>query len=199
MQRHSRLVFFIWGSVAATIFALAALLFVAQIMRSRAKLAIYGQVPDFTFIKQDGQPFGFKEMLGKVNVVDFIFTSCRDECPVMTSKMAELYNIFDNIDDVHFLSISVDPARDSLSILQKYAADNGVIDERWTFLWHPADDIVWLSEKGFLLAAKDLPENHSNRFILVDQIGQIRGYYDFADSASMARLMGDIRQLLKKT
>jgi protein SCO1/2 len=198
MQRRSRLVFFIWGSVAATIFALAALLFVAQIMRSRAKPAIYAQVPDFTFIKQDGQPFGLKDMLGKVNVVDFIFTSCREECPAMTLKMAELYNLFENTKNVHFVSISVDPAHDSLSVLQQYAADNGVTDERWTFLWHPVDDIVWLSEKGFLLAAKDLPENHSNRFILVDQIGHIRGYYDISDSASMARLMADIRQLLKK-
>lgn len=199
MQKRSRLLFFIWGSVAATILALAVLLFVAQIIRSRAKPAVYGQVPDFTFIKQDGQPFGLKDMLGKVSVVDFIFTSCREECPAMTSKMAELYNLFENANDVHFVSISVDPTRDSLSVLQKYAADNGVADERWTFLWHPIDDIAWLSEKGFLLAAKDLPENHSNRFILVDQTGRIRGYYDFADGVSMAHLIGDIRQLSKKT
>lgn len=199
MQKRSRLVFFIWGSVAATIFALAVLLFVAQIIRSHYKPAVYAKVPDFTFIKQDGQPFGLRDMLGKINVIDFIFTSCREECPAMTLKMAELYNLFENAKDVHFVSISVDPLRDSLSVLQKYVADNGVADERWIFLWHPIDDIAWLSEKGFLLAAKDLPENHSNRFILVDQTGQIRGYYDFADSTSMARLIGDIRQLSKKT
>lgn len=199
MQKHKGLLFFIWGSVASLILMLIVLLFVGQTIRSRGRLSVYGQVPDFSFVNQDGLPFGLSDMKGKIAVVDFIYTSCNEECPLMSSKMTELYTLFAKDGNVIFVSISVDPDRDSLRVLQEYAVNHGVSDDRWVFLWHPIEEIASLSEKGFLLSASDLPEGHSNRFILVDQNGQIRGYYDGTSDESMKLLEQNIHQLLNKT
>jgi protein SCO1/2 len=111
--------------------------------------------------------------------------------------MQELYESFRGSDDVRFLSISVDPERDTLEVLRDYADSLGVDDERWLFARGPIEDVVALSEKGFLLAAANLPMGHSTRFALVDRDGGIRGYYDSRDEASLKTLKNELRGLVR--
>jgi protein SCO1/2 len=187
----------IFGVVAALILGAGGWLVIRQANQARASIPVLGQVPTFEFVKQDGSQFGLNQIKGKLNVIDFIFTSCPDQCPLMTAKMAELYRSFKGSEKVRFVSITVDAARDSLSVLRQYAHNFGVDDDRWVFLWAPLDDVVKLSEKGFMLSARNLPEGHSNRFVLVDQDGLIRGYYDGTDDASLKVMITSIRELAK--
>jgi cytochrome oxidase Cu insertion factor (SCO1/SenC/PrrC family) len=185
------------GVLTSFILGLGALLVIATADSSRTGLPILGQVPGFEFVKQNGAPFGLRDMAGKISVVDFMFTSCREACPVMSSNMARLYEQFEGTPKVQFVSISVDPARDSLTVLQSYAASFGVTDDRWVFLWQPIDDVAQLSEKGFMLSSQNLPEGHSSKFALVDDRGAIRGYYDGLSESDLIRLGNDIIRLLK--
>ncbi|SYZ72606.1 Electron transport protein SCO1/SenC [Candidatus Zixiibacteriota bacterium] len=185
----------VWTAAAFFVLAVAALLVLNKASQSRAEIPVLGQLPAFTFTAQDGQPFGRDNMMGKINVVDFIFTHCKGPCPVMASKMSNLYKLYAGSDKVQFISISVDPENDSLSILREYAARQGVTDNRWVFLRAPLDSVVQLSEKGFMIAADDLPAGHSTKFILVDGQGQIRGYYDGLDDASLEIMKTHIREL----
>jgi len=187
------------GIAAAFVLGLGGLLIIGMAERSRSGLPLLGQVPEFEFIKQDGSPFGLKNMKGKISIVDFIFTSCQTICPPMSGNMQTLYNQFEGADQVQFVSITVDPERDSLSVLQEYARDFGVNDDRWVFLWQPIEKVVWLSERGFMISARDLPMGHSSRFVLVDPEGLIRGYYDGVDDESMKKLVEDIRRLAKES
>jgi protein SCO1/2 len=187
------------GIAAAFVLGVGGLLIIGMAEKSRSGLPLLGQVPDFEFIKQDGAAFGLKEMNDKISVVDFIFTSCQTICPPMSGNMQTLYNHFEGADQIQFVSITVDPDRDSLSVLQEYARDFGVDDDRWVFLWQPIEKVVWLSEKGFMISAQDLPMGHSSRFVLVDPHGMIRGYYDGVDDISMKKLLEDIRKLAKET
>ena len=187
----------IFGGVAALLLGIGGFLVIRQANQARASIPVLGQLPDFGFVQQDGRPFGLKEMNGKLNVVDFIFTSCRDQCPLMTGEMAQLHRALQGSDKVRFVSITVDPARDSLSVLRQYASSFGANDDRWVFLWAPLADVVKLSEQGFMLSAQDLPEGHSSKFVLVDQDGLIRGYFDGTDDASLKALLTDIRELAK--
>jgi protein SCO1/2 len=165
---------------------------------SRTSIPVLAQLPDFEFTERSGQPFGTPQMQGKINVVDFIFTHCQGPCPIMASKLIELYHLYENSDRIQFVSISVDPERDSLARLRQYAENLGVTDNRWLFLRAPIDDVISLSEEGFMLAADDLPGGHSTKFVLVDHEGNIRGYYDSLDDNSLRLMKTHIKVLAQE-
>ncbi len=71
---------------------MVAFMVIRQADEGRADLPELYEVPDFTFTERSGEPFGLADMKGKINVVDFIFTRCPGPCPVMSSKMADLYD-----------------------------------------------------------------------------------------------------------
>ncbi|MBN1407392.1 MAG: SCO family protein [Calditrichaceae bacterium] len=164
---------------------------------AQGELPVLYELPDFTFMERQGTPFGKNEFIGKISIVDFIFTNCPGPCPFMSSKMAELYQIYADTDKVQFVSISVDPNRDSLSVLKTYAGRFGVTDDRWVFLRAPMLEIMDLYENGFKLGGI-LPVDHSTKFILVDHTATIRGYYDCYDEISLKILKMHIRELAKK-
>lgn len=159
-------------------------------------LPVLGRVTDFELTAATGQPFLAGQMAGKVWVVDFIFTSCAGICPVMTGAMADLHRSFDGEDRVEFVSISVDPETDTPEVLSRYGERYGADPERWHFLTGDIEDIHAISVQIFKVGALDEPINHSSRFILIDRSGSIRGYYVGTDSEDVARLAGDITELL---
>ncbi|MEE9553225.1 MAG: SCO family protein [candidate division Zixibacteria bacterium] len=198
MQKGNIQLPIIIGLILASFMAIGGALVIYQANQSRSAIPELWEVPDFEFTERNGQLFGSSDMIGKINIVDFIFTNCPDICPVMSARMSELYQLYAEYDFVRFVSISVDPARDTLETLQAYADSWGVDDNRWVFLRAPLDDVVSLSEDGFKLPAQDLPMGHSNRFVLVDQNGVIRSYHDSFDDAELDALKSNIRELAKE-
>ena len=183
---------------ALIILTIMALLVINQADHSRSVLPLLGTVPGFEFTERSGTPFGSENMKGKINVVDFMFSNCKTKCPVMVVNMGDLYEYYKGIDRVQIVSISVDPARDTLETLKAYADEHGVTDNRWVFLWAPVEEVIDLSENGFKLAAEGLPMGHTTKFILVDHLGQIRGYYDGMDETSVDKIKTDISKLLRE-
>jgi len=165
--------------------------------KSQGALPVLYELPDFTFTERQGTPFSKDDLKGKISIVDFIFTNCPGPCPFMSSKMAELYQIYSNSNKVQFVSISVDPNRDSLKVLMEYADRFDVSDQRWVFLRSSMIKVINLYENGFKLGGI-LPVDHSTKFILVDQTATIRGYYDCYDAISMKILKTHIRELVGK-
>ena len=172
-------------------------LVIQQADLSRSNLPILGEVPDFQFRDQNDKPFGSQQMLGKVCVVDFIFTRCRGICPVMANRYTHLYRLFREAPDLQLISVSVDPEFDSPEVLSQYAASYGMTDGRWILLHAPLEHVKDLCENGFMLPAEDLPQGHSGKFALIDRQGRIRGYYDYDSDADQDLLRTQIRALLK--
>jgi protein SCO1/2 len=154
------------------------------------------EVPHFEFIERNGTSFGKADMLGKINIVNFFFTSCQGPCPFMNSKVAELYKKYSTTELVRFVSISVDPDRDSLTVLRKYARRFGAVDDRWLFLRGDIDQVQELTEKGFLLAG-ELPNFHSTKLVLVNPAGFITGYYNCYDQENLNLLTIHVREILR--
>ncbi len=179
------------------LFLLAAFWVIEMAQKSQSDLPKLYALPDFRFSDQNGKPFGLEEMKGKINVVDFIFTSCQGPCPMMSSRMARFYQRFAGSRQVQFVSISVDPGRDSLEALRQYAKKYGVNDDRWVFLRAETEQVIDLYGNGFKLGGM-LPAEHSTRFVLVDADGIIRGYYDSNDDISMNRLNTHLARLAKR-
>ena len=161
-------------------------------------IPVIKQVPDFTFYDQEGQLFNKNRLVNKITVLDFMFTSCTGPCPLMTSNMATLYQEFRNVMEVQFVSVTVDPFIDSESKLKEYADFVGVDDDRWQFIRSDLESTKDLKQNGFMLYAGELPQGHAIKFVLIDQDGNIRKYFDGTDEASLAVLRKDITNLVKE-
>ncbi len=186
------------GLLAAFALAIVAAFVIKSAKSSRADLPVITSVPEFTLTERSGQEITRSDMLGTLWVVDFIFTNCPSACPIMSREMAELYEVYSHSSNIRFLSISVDPERDTLETLRDYAKSLGVTDNRWLFARGPIEKVIQISEKGFLLPAENLPMGHSTKFVLVDEQANIRGYYDALNKAEIELMKTHIRELARK-
>lgn len=169
---------------------------------SSRPLAAYGVVPDFELVNQDGQPFGSRQLSGRIWIADFIFTTCPGPCPIISTRMSELQKPLAK-SDVHLVSFSVDPEKDTPAVLRVYAGKLRKEPLRWDFLTGPIATIASLSRDGFKLGLSDgeSPESgpvHSTRFVLVDRHGSIRGYYDALSPDGVTKLLADTNHLLRE-
>jgi protein SCO1/2 len=157
-------------------------------------------VPNTKLIDETGRAVQLDAMKGHVTVYNFIFTNCAAICPIMTNNMRAVTPKIDKDAPVRFVSISVDPARDTPAVLSAYAKRNRN-DPRWTFLTGDLGAIVDLSINGFKLAANNPapgaePLLHSGKFAVADKEGVIRGYYDGTDSAVADEVVKAVETLL---
>jgi cytochrome oxidase Cu insertion factor (SCO1/SenC/PrrC family) len=170
-------------------------------LRQRA-VSSYGTVPAFELVNQNGQPFGSAQLAGKIWIADFIYTTCPGPCPMISSRMSELQKPLEK-SDVHLVSFSVDPEKDTPQVLRGYAEKLQADPARWDFLTGPKSAIYKLSHDGFKLAVSDGRDEqgipvHSTRMVLVDRHGQIRGYYDVAEADGLTKLLADTNHLLRE-
>jgi protein SCO1/2 len=162
----------------------------------------YGTVPSFQLTNQDGQPFGSTQLAGKIWIADFIFTSCPGPCPMVSSRMSELQKPLEKT-DVHLVSFTVDPEKDTPDVLRGYAEKLNAQPLRWDFLTGSKATIYDLSKSGFRLAVSDGSEEagvpvHSTRMVLVDRHGEIRGYYEATAADAVTKLIADTNHLLRE-
>ena len=150
-------------------------------------LPVLHTIPDFELTEASGETFGRDDLLGRYHLVDFVFTECPLACPTMTAQMKAFHDAFPT-DRLGFVSISVDPDNDTLEVLRAYREKLDVDADRWSFLRGDIETVRTISEKGFLLAASNLPYGHSLRFVLVDPEGRMRGTYQSDDPEHMAEL-----------
>ena len=181
--------------------ALLGLLFGLPILRSvtrrlGAAPAMLGALPAFTLTDQRGQPFGTRELAGKVWVANFMFTSCQGVCPLLSARMAEVGRRGRKLGpDFHLVSISVDPARDTPERLAEYGQRFGANPAAWSFLTGPVDALEAAVVGGFKVGmGRDATDAgvwevfHGENLVLVDRSLHIRGYFPATDEG-LDRLM----------
>jgi protein SCO1/2 len=137
----------------------------------------------FTLTDQDGQQVSLRDWLGKVVLLNFIFTHCNTACPLVTEELQDLAAKLGRRmgRDVVFLSVTIDPERDTPAALkqfgQKYASDFG----SWRFLTGDPRTIAAVLEayqvaveRPAEAAAHDDQLTHSTPLYLIDQWGRVR-------------------------
>ena len=162
----------------------------------------YGAVPHFQLVNQEGRPFDSAQLAGKIWIADFIYTTCPGPCPMISTRMSELQKPLEKT-DVHLVSFSVDPEKDTPEVLRGYAEKLRAEPKRWDFLTGPKSAIYDLSHKGFKLAISDGSDEagipvHSTRMVLVDRHGEIRGYYEATEADAVTKLLADTSHLLRE-
>ena len=162
------------------------------------KDTIWHKVENFTFTNQLGKTVSVDSLKGKVLVVDYFFTRCPNPCPTLTRNMKKMQDAFLKTDSlVHFISLTVDPGRDSVEALKRYADKYKVRHNNWWFLTGDKQPIYKLPYDEFKAGTIDGGEVdtaflHTNKFYLLDKDRVIRGWYDGTDSIAMAKMARDI-------
>jgi protein SCO1/2 len=166
--------------------------------RRAPALDVFGQIPQFELVAQNGQPFHSQVLAGKIWVADFIYTTCPGPCPRMTSQMREVQDAVSKLPDVRLVSFTVDPAQDTPPVLAAYAKLHGASPAMWYFLTGPVPTLQMLDRDAFKLGDIDATMQHSTRFVLVDRQGRIRGYYDTSDASSIPKVIADATALAQE-
>jgi protein SCO1/2 len=167
----------------------------------------FHQTKDLVLVNQLGDTVSLNETLkGKVLAVNFMFTTCQSVCPQITMAVYAMQKAYEkkNPDWVHFISISVDPERDTVGAIRAYADNFKVNHDRWFFLTGSKEAIYNFAkeELGVVLQPNDGAEGmvHSENVILLDKDRYIRGYYNALNVQEMSKCVDDIAvlQLEKK-
>lgn len=159
---------------------------------------------------QLGDTVSLYDKPGKILVLDFFFTHCGGICPRLTANMSKLQQSFIRGGDlrkkidtsiVQFVSFSIDPERDSVSVLKDYADRFHVNHDNWWMLTGSKDSIYKFAfEELKVDKFSDEPISpefvHTNRFVLIDKTYRVRGYYNGLDSVSVSKLARDIGLLM---
>lgn len=185
-----------------TLVALAALtvvgsgLFFFVLSRRQPPPAVLAALPPFELTERDGSTVALADLAGAPWVADFVFTRCAIYCPRLTARMKELRQRLPP--RVRSVSFSVDPEYDTPAVLAQYARTWGIEGRDWLFLTGSRAAMWELVRHGFLQPVEETPEVegspilHSNRFVLVDARGRMRGLYDAFDEGAFDRLLADL-------
>jgi len=168
---------------------------------------IFQTIPVFNLINEKGQSFSSSSLKGKIYVASFFFTRCGTICPKITGQLSRVQDAFNKDPDLKLISISVDPAFDHPEKLQAYAKRFDANTGQWTFLTGEKKVIYPLILTGFHVPLADASEYdaaiknpdetfiHSERLVLVDKEGVIRGFYVGTDKKEVDRLLVEIKVL----
>lgn len=164
------------------------------------------RVGAFRFENQNGQWISQKDMLGKVSVVEYFFTTCKSICPIMNTQMQRVQRKFANQPKVGLFSFTVDPETDTVAQMKRYAAAHRAKAGQWHFLTGAKSDLYRLARRSFFVLKPAEAQNlgdagsdfiHTNNFVLVDKQLRIRGYYDGTNPKEVDRLLLHMQQLLQ--
>jgi protein SCO1 len=166
---------------------------------------IWHRVANLTLQNQLGDTVSLDSLRGKVILIDFFFTHCASICPILTRNMRHLQDALKMRDDtkgidttfVQFVSLTVDPAHDSASVLKKYADRYGVNSDVWWMLTGQKKTIYDFALNELKLGLQDsvsVDSNfvHTDYIALLDKDRVIRGYYHGTDTAAIAKLGDDL-------
>jgi protein SCO1/2 len=165
---------------------------------------VWHQVENISLTNQLGNQVALSDVKGKIIVADFFFTRCPTICPALTKNMKKIQDALkknvSKLDDssfVHFMSFTIDPERDTVEAIKKYADKYGVNPDYWWILTGEKKKIYDFVINEIKLPVEDggIVDSsfiHTSRFVLLDRDRVVRGYYDGLDSVALNKLTEDL-------
>ncbi len=169
-------------------------------------------VPEFRFVDQRGAAVTNKDLLGTWTVLDFFFSNCPLQCPIMSGQMSRLQDMLAG-SNVQLLSVSIDPERDTPERLRQYAESFEADPERWRFLTgEPGSGRTMARIMGFAVDIDQNPANrieladgslmdnlvHPSRFVVIDPQGRVVGLYDGMREDDVNQLAVDLKRAIAR-
>lgn len=154
---------------------------------------------DTPFLDQAGSAFTPSSLRGTVHVVSFIFTRCASICPPLVSSLKKVQAATAG-SPVTLVSYSVDPMHDSVPVLRDFANSRGIDPARWKLLTgsvngvhQVARDLYFADDDGMRKSLAD-PDTflHTEKVLLIDRDGHIRGLYNGTQPFEIQKLIEDL-------
>jgi protein SCO1/2 len=162
-------------------------------------LPTIGPAPAFTLTAQDERRLSLADLRGKAVVLTFIYTTCADTCPLLTAKMAALQGRLgaDFARRVFFVSITVDPERDTPAVLKGYGAAHGARFDGWAFLTGTPAEIRDVARRYGIFYKKAPRGDIDHTFLtsVIDPRGVLRVQY-MGVRFEPTELLNDVRSVL---
>ncbi|MEA2315966.1 MAG: hypothetical protein QOD44_155 [Solirubrobacteraceae bacterium] len=146
---------------------------------------------DFRLRDQDGRAVSLKDYRGRVVVLTFMFTTCRDTCPLTATQIR---GAMDDLGaDVPALAVSVDPVNDTPERARQFLFKRGLGGDRMRFLLGSRGELqpVW---KAYGIQPQGKHFDHSAYVLLIDRRGRQRIGFPVQQLTPEA-LAHDIRRL----
>ncbi len=157
------------------------------------------KAPVFELTDQDGKPRDLESLLGRAVLVDFIFTTCPGPCPMLTASHVALQKALpaEIRERTHFVSITLDPERDTPEALRSYAEQRGADLSSWSFLTGDAENVKRVLQEFYVGSVRrpDGTIDHLVATYLIDPQGQIVERY-IGLEVPRAEIIDDLRRLL---
>jgi protein SCO1 len=158
-------------------------------------------VKNLHFTNQLGKQVSLDDLHGKILVVDFFFTSCPTICPGLARNMKRLQDSYIKNDSiVQFLSVSIDPVRDSVPRLRAFADKYKANHDSWWFATGDKKEIYDFALHEMKANVADVGADtafpHTENFFLLDTNRIIRGWYNGFDTVKLAQLAQDIPTIM---
>lgn len=162
---------------------------------------IYHTIRDFKLENQSGQEVSFPSESHRITIANFFYTRCTSGCEASNRAMNRAYERFNKNPLLHFISISLDPARDTPEALTAYSKQFNALPGKWDFLRGSQAEVFQLVRKDFLLdAVIDTGSKgdilHSSTIVLLDPQKRIRGLYDPSRKESVDLLIDETKVLI---
>lgn len=163
-------------------------------------------ISEFSFLNQDGKTITNQDIKDKIVVVEYFFATCKGICPKMNENLSKVYTAFKGNKDVMFLSHTVDPKKDTVQALKAYSMRFDADPNQWMFLTGDKKQLYDMARYSYLISADDDTAGisidqdfiHDKHYVLVDNLGRVRGFYDGLQDADIKKLKGDIKTLLEE-
>ncbi len=155
--------------------------------------------PDFRLVDHDGRERSSGELRGRAVLLDFIFTSCPGPCPMLTAAHAALQREIppELAERTLFVSISLDPARDTPEKLREYAIERGADLSRWWFLTGDPENVSEVLQ-AYQIGSIRRPDGNIDHIVatyLIAPDGRIAQRYVGLEH-ERAEILADLAELL---
>lgn len=162
---------------------------------------IYHTIGNWSFINQDSVLISMSDYKGKPYVAYFFFSNCPKICPKINSNMKYFQEQTIEL-DFNVVAHTVDPDRDTVDRLKFYGDEYGFDYSNYNFVTGDKQKIYELGINSYLVPNQEdalAPGGflHSEKLILIDSEGRIRGYYEGTEMAEVDRLIEDLKLLIK--
>lgn len=151
-------------------------------------LPVAGQAPDFNAENVNGKMMSMNDLHGKIVLITWYYTHCTDECPLTMYRFEQIQNRLEKQGNfgkkVVLVAVTLDPARDTIPVIQAYSAHYHANRSGWYFLRaNPSKTIKILSQWGIQVKPSTDKEfiEHTSKTDLIDQNGNIRASYNTAN------------------
>jgi protein SCO1 len=168
-----------------------------------SRLADIGPAPHTVLIDSHENSFNLEKLRGKVVLVSFVYTTCSGVCPVTTQALVRVRKKLEEAKlwgkSVEFVSITLDPKRDTAGVLQNYAKLWGADSPEWHFLTGAPDDVSKVVTAWDMWVKSDAQGvlDHPSRIFLIDGRGHEREIYNL-EFLKPETVLEDVRDLLKE-